>query len=181
METKPQPLKRSPELADLSREHHFELLFSWKIKQGLRLQADSHLLQDYVRYFWNHHMEKHLEKEEKIVVQVLSEADPLRFWVQQDHDLIRSLVSYLSGEREEVTYLLDALQNLVTAHVRFEERIFFPYLQQVATPGQLLLIGQQMEKHGEVLSDDFLPAFWTARPAKKLIQQDEQLQPSHTH
>ena len=29
------PLKRSKELAPLSREHHDGLLFAWKIKQGL--------------------------------------------------------------------------------------------------------------------------------------------------
>jgi iron-sulfur cluster repair protein YtfE (RIC family) len=181
METKHKPLKRHPELVDLSREHHFELLFSWKIKQGLALQADSRLIQDYVRYFWDHHLENHLEKEEKIVVQVLSEADPMRFRVQQDHDLIRCLVSYLSGEREEAAYLLDTLQHLLNEHVRFEERVFFPYLEQVATPAQMLLIGLEMDKHGEVLTDDFTPAFWTARPAKNLKQADGASTPSHTH
>jgi hypothetical protein len=164
METKIQPLKRHPELVDLSREHHFELLFSWKIKQGLVRKVDSRIIQDYVRYFWDHHLENHLEKEEKIVVQVLSEADPMRFRVQQDHDLIRSLVNYLFNDRDDITYLLNALQNLVKEHVRYEERVFFPHLEQVATPGQLILMGLEMGKHGEVPTDDFLPAFWAESP-----------------
>ena len=161
MATKVQPLKRNPELAELSREHHFELLFSWKIKQGLSRKVDHRILQDYVRYFWTHQMESHLEKEEKIVIQVLSEADPMRFRVQQDHDLIRSLVAFLHLDRDDVDYLLDALQHLVQEHVRFEERIFFPYLEQEATPGQLILMGLEMSKYGEVPADEFLPAFWT--------------------
>jgi hemerythrin-like domain-containing protein len=165
MKTKVTPLKRHPELVALSREHHFELLFSWKIKQGLAQHVDSRIIQDYVRYFWDHSMENHLEKEEKIVVQVLSEADPMRYRIQQDHDLIRSLVHYLSGEVKDVDYLLDALQNIVQVHVRFEEREFFPYLERVASPEQLILMGQEMHKHTELPVDDFLPAFWqTAKP-----------------
>ena len=167
MATIAQPLKRHPELVSLSREHHFELLFSWKIKQGLARQVEPAILQDYVRYFWDHNLEPHLEKEEKIVVQVLSEADPLRFRVQQDHDLIRCLVAYLQEDREDIAYLLDALQQLVKAHVRFEERVFFPYLERVASPGQLILMGLEMDKHAESPTDDFLPAFWDARAGNR--------------
>lgn len=166
METKVLPLKRHPELMVLSREHHFELLFAWKIKQGLALKADSHVIQDYIRYFWDNHLESHLEKEEKIVVQILSEADPMRFRVQQDHDLIRSVVNYLSSYRENIDYVLNTLQILVKEHVRFEERVFFPYLEQVATPGQLVLIGIEMDKYAVVPSDDFFPAFWFSQPAQ---------------
>ncbi|MGV3641658.1 MAG: hemerythrin domain-containing protein [Adhaeribacter sp.] len=161
MATKVQPLKRNPELAELSREHHFELLFSWKIKQGLARNVDRRILQDYVRYFWTHQMESHLEKEEKIVIQVLSEADPMRFRVQQDHDLIRSLVAYLHLDRDDIDYLLDALQHLVQEHVRFEERVFFPHLEKEATPGQLILMGVEMNKYEQAHPDEFLPAFWT--------------------
>ncbi|MGV3504047.1 MAG: hemerythrin domain-containing protein [Adhaeribacter sp.] len=166
METKVQPLKRNPELAALSREHHFELLFSWKIKQGLARKVDRRILQDYVRYFWSHQMESHLEKEEKIVIQVLSEADPMRFRVQQDHDLIRSLVTYLLLDRQDMDYLLDALQHLVEEHVRFEERVFFPYLEKEATPGQLILMGLEMSKYEQAHADEFLPAFWNPEFSK---------------
>jgi hypothetical protein len=179
MKTKVSPLKRNPELVTLSREHHFELLFSWKIKQGLANQVDHKILQAYVRYFWDHNLENHLEKEEKIVVQVLSEADPMRFRLQQDHDLIRSLVAYLYSEQENVGYLLDALQQLVTVHVRFEEREFFPYLERVATPGQLILIGLEMGKYEEAHEDAFLPAFWLARPVSPKYIPDGSLQPTH--
>jgi hemerythrin-like domain-containing protein len=173
MEPKVQPLKRNPELVNLSREHHFELLFAWKIKQGLARKVDCRIIQDYVRYFWDHNLECHLEKEEKIVVQVLSEADPMRFRVQEDHDLIRSLVTYLYGERKNIEYLLDALQNLIKEHVRFEERVFFPYLEQVATPGQLVLMGLEMDKYQEAPTDNFQPAFWFTGPARPLMQEDE--------
>ncbi|KAA5539969.1 hemerythrin domain-containing protein [Adhaeribacter rhizoryzae] len=166
METIVQPLKRHPELVGLSREHHFELLFAWKIKQGLARKVDSHIIQDYIRYFWDNHLENHLEKEEKIVVQVLSEADPMRFRVQQDHDLIRSVVNYLSCYRENIDYVLNTLQILVKEHVRFEERIFFPYLEQVATPGQLILIGLEMDKYAVEPTDDFEPAFWLSQPVE---------------
>jgi hemerythrin-like domain-containing protein len=173
METKLQPLKRHPELVNLSREHRFELLFAWKIKQGLVRTADSRIIRDYVRYFWDKQLESHLEKEEKIVVQVLSEADPMRFRLQQDHDLIRSLVNCLSSERQHIDYLLDALQHLVREHVRFEERVFFPYLENIATPGQLILMGLEIEKHSVPLTDDFVPAFWLTGKKNNLSKEDE--------
>lgn len=160
MELNVQTPKKRPALMVLSREHHFELLFAWKIRQGLVRKVDSHIIQDYVRYFWDQRLESHLEKEEKIVVQVLSEADPMRFRLQQDHDLIRSLVQCLSWERGKTEYLLDTLQHLIREYVRFEERVFFPYLEQVATPSQLLLMGLEIEKHGLPPTDDFVPAFW---------------------
>jgi hypothetical protein len=173
METTLQPLKRHPELANLSREHHFELLFAWKIRQGLVRKIDSRIIRDYVRYFWDQQLESHLEKEEKIVMQILSEADPMRFRLQHDHDLMRSLVNCLYSEHLNIDYLLETLQHLVREHVRFEERVFFPYLEQIATPGQLILMGLEIEKHSLPPTDDFLPVFWFTGKKNNLSKADE--------
>jgi hypothetical protein len=73
---------------------------------------------------------------------------------------MRSLVNCLYSERLNIDYLLEALQYLVREHVRFEERVFFPYLEQIATPSQLILMGLEIEKHSVPPTDDFVPAFW---------------------
>ena len=44
METATKPLKRNPNLVPLSREHHYGLLFCWKLKQGLANGTDPEIL-----------------------------------------------------------------------------------------------------------------------------------------
>ncbi len=46
------PIKRSEFLIQLSRDHHFTLLFCWKIKEGLKKDIPL-ILKDYVLFFWN--------------------------------------------------------------------------------------------------------------------------------
>ena len=48
METATKPLKRNPNLVPLSREHHFGLLFAWKLKQGLAKNTSLETMRDYV-------------------------------------------------------------------------------------------------------------------------------------
>ena len=160
MEPKQKPLKRHPELVPLSREHHFGLLFGWKIKQGLSLEADSKVIREYVQYFWKNHLAAHFEKEEKIIQELLPAANAGRNRVLTEHNLIRSLVNCLAIEREKPEYLLQTLQQFLNEHIRFEEREFFPYLESVATPGQLDLIGKLIHQDEETPEDDFQPAFW---------------------
>lgn len=162
MEKALKPLKRQPELVPLSREHHFGLLFSWKIKQGIARQADHQVLRNYVGYFWNHNLREHLEKEEAILQQILPVTDKLRGRVMQEHALIRSLVGCLETEPENPVFLLETLQTFLKDHIRFEERIFFPYLEQQATPEQLQYIGLLTQEHAGPPTDDFEPAFWAA-------------------
>jgi len=60
------PIKRSKELAPLSREHHDGLLFAWKIKQGLANKTSIATLCSYTRWFWTNHMKPHFKDEEKV-------------------------------------------------------------------------------------------------------------------
>jgi len=160
MEPKQKPLKRHPELVPLSREHHFGLLFGWKIKQGLALEADSQIIREYVQYFWNNHLAAHFEKEENIIRELLPAADAQGNRVLVEHDFIRSLINCLALERDKPEYLLQTLHQFLNEHIRFEEREFFPYLESVATPSQFALIGKLIQQEEEPAEDDFQPAFW---------------------
>ena len=160
MEPKQKPLKRHPELVPLSREHHFGLLFGWKIKQGLALEADSQVIREYVQYFWHNHLTAHFEKEEKIIRELLPATDTQSNRVLVEHDFIRSLINTLALNRDKPEYLLQTLQQFLNEHIRFEEREFFPYLESVATPSQFALIGKLIQQEEEPAEDDFQPAFW---------------------
>lgn len=160
MEPKQKPLKRHPELIPLSREHHFGLLFGWKIKQGLALEADTRIIREYVQYFWNNHLAAHFEKEEIIIRELLPAIDTQSNRVLVEHDFIRSLINTLAINREKPEYLLQTLQQFLNEHIRFEEREFFPYLESVATPDQFALIGELIQQDEETPADNFQPAFW---------------------
>ena len=58
------PIKRNENILKLSKEHHFSLLFCWKIRQGLKAGADSSRIIKYVQYFKTHFLLPHFSEEE---------------------------------------------------------------------------------------------------------------------
>ncbi|MFD2146122.1 hypothetical protein [Mucilaginibacter antarcticus] len=58
------PIKRSTYVVTLSRDHHSGLLFCWKIKEGIKRDISFERLNNYIRYFWEGHLNKHFQEEE---------------------------------------------------------------------------------------------------------------------
>jgi hypothetical protein len=50
------PIKRSEQLAPLSREHHDGLMYVWKIREGLKNGAAVGKLKQYTIWFWQQHI-----------------------------------------------------------------------------------------------------------------------------
>jgi len=137
------PIKRSKELAPLSREHHDGLQFVWKIKQGLANDTPLELIRDYVRWFWLNHIKQHFRDEEKVLVQFLPAHSPLVKQMIKDHAQIRDMILSLDHEPERDT--LKMLADFVNNHIRFEERELFAYAEKTLTPEQLSSIYLQLE------------------------------------
>ena len=129
------PLKRSKELAPLSREHHEGLLFAWKIKQGLANGTPVETLCNYTRWFWSNHIKPHFKDEEKVLIKFLPADDPLVSQMFNEHAQIRDLVISLDNEPDSNS--LQILADFINNHIRFEERKLFPYAEKVLTPEQL--------------------------------------------
>ena len=129
------PIKRSKELALLSREHHDGLLFAWKIKQGLANGTSINTLVDYTRWFWSNHFQPHFKNEEEVLAKFLPADNPLVKQMFTEHAQIRDLV--VSLDKGSNTSALQQLAEVITNHIRFEERQLFVYAEQVLTPGQL--------------------------------------------
>ena len=129
------PLKRSKELAPLSREHHDGLLFAWKIKQGLANGTSCEILSNYTRWFWSNHIKPHFKDEEKVLVKFLPEDNALVKQMFKEHAQIRDLVNYLDKEPDSSS--LQFLAEFINNHIRFEERELFAYAEQTLTPAQL--------------------------------------------
>ena len=129
------PIKRSKELAPLSREHHDGLLFVWKIKQGLANNTPIETLCNYTRWFWSNHIKPHFKDEEKVLVKFMAIDNPLVQQMFIEHAQIRDMIVQL--DKEPDTSSLELLAELVNDHIRFEERELFAYAEKTLTQEQL--------------------------------------------
>lgn len=129
------PLKRSKELAPLSREHHDGLLFAWKIKRGLENGTSIETLCSYTRWFWSNHIKPHFKEEEKVLVKFLPADNALVKQMFKEHAQIRDLIISLDKEPDKSS--LQLLAEFLNNHIRFEERQLFPYVETALTSEQL--------------------------------------------
>lgn len=156
METK--PIKRNKHLIQLSKDHHFTLLFSWKIRQGLMNDVDAVRLKNYVQFFWLNDMQQHFRDEEVILFAPLND-DKVRKALE-DHKQIKGLVDTILSEADSSKILkqLPLLADMVDNHVRFEERELFPHLERNLTEEQLEKIGAELKK--EPVLQNYEDEFW---------------------
>lgn len=153
-----QPLKRSQQLAPLSREHHDGLLFAWKIKQGIEHKAPLDKMRAFTLWYWRHHIKPHFFQEEKILIPHMPAHHPLAVKLLEDHDHIRELILGLDAEADKRTLII--LCDLLNAHIRFEERELFAYMEKTLAPEQLNEIFIQLEKHPVHCEQEWKDEFW---------------------
>ncbi|MGN6165980.1 MAG: hemerythrin domain-containing protein [Flavisolibacter sp.] len=152
------PIKRSEHIKQLSKDHHFTLLFSWKIRQGLKHEVDGDRIKKYVAHFWKHDMKPHFLEEEKILFAPVKD-DQVQKAIDDHRKIERQVDTVLQSPADKVSEQLLQLAGLVDAHVRFEERELFPHLEKTLTPAQLEVIGEQL--HNEpLLQDNYQDEFW---------------------
>lgn len=152
------PIKRSEYLKPLSREHHYSLLFGWKLRQGISHNAAVDRMIDYVRYFELHMLLPHF-KEEETCLFIYSDSPYVR-QALDEHRHILSMIATLKTEPSRALYAdLESLAELVDRHVRFEERQLFPYLEENLTTAQLEAVAAAI-KEGPSVGDDYADPFW---------------------
>jgi hemerythrin superfamily protein len=152
------PLKRSKHILQLSKDHHFTLLFSWKIRQGLKQGVEGERIRKYVKHFWDHDMQPHFREEEEILFAPVKD-DKVRKAIE-DHEQIKMQVDkILESPGEATSELLGLLADTVDAHVRYEERELFPYLENKLSEKELERIGVELSNK-PVLQDEYADEFW---------------------
>jgi hemerythrin-like domain-containing protein len=155
------PIKRSPQLAPLSREHHDGLLFAWKIKQGIENKTPLDVMRKFSLWYWRHHIKPHFFQEEKILLPYLPANDKMAIRLQEEHDHIRELILGLDDEADKRTLVI--LTDLLNAHIRFEERELFVHLEKMLSPEQLESIFTQLEKHPVHCEQEWKEEFWVKK------------------
>ncbi len=145
MKNETKPIKRSPQLAPLSREHHDGLLFAWKIRQGLKNGTSFSRLREYTVWFWKNHIKPHFFQEEKILLPYMPADHPMALQLKNEHAHIRELILQLDKDADTQSFTI--LCDLLDKHIRFEERELFAFLEGTLTPEQLDEIVPQLEAH----------------------------------
>ena len=149
------PIKRSNELAPLSRDHHEGLMLVWKIRKGIKNNITPGRISSYCHWFWDHHLHTHFKEEEELLVDVLPGEHPLMQQMFAEHVAIKALLDKMN--REEDYELFEQFAQTLNDHIRFEERILFNEIEKAATPEQLQKIATHLreEEHCPAWPDEF--------------------------
>ena len=119
-------MKRNINLVPLSREHHLGLLCSWKIREGIKKQVSYNRIKKYIDYFWENNLSAHFEIEDKVLPKI--ESNCLQKKMEKEHVELRKLINHIHHYQD--INLLSEFAKVLNDHIRFEERVVFPYYEK---------------------------------------------------
>jgi len=155
------PIKRSQHMVELSKDHHAGLLFSWKVKEGLKKGVELSRIKKYVDYFWEHHLKAHFEEEEALLFNRINE-DTLSQQGKNEHQILQNRISRLNYNENAVKDEYFELAELLIKHIRFEERILLPHLEQILPLSALKSVEAYLtQKHPVPFKDNYPDEFWS--------------------
>jgi iron-sulfur cluster repair protein YtfE (RIC family) len=128
------PLKRTESLRNLSRDHHYGLIFCWKIRTGLKNNIAAERIKAYADFYFKTDLAAHLQFEEEFIFPLLGNEHKTVLRAKADHEELRSLFQ----KSTDLPAVLSRLEKKLEEHIRFEERVLFMELQQ-AVPEHLIL------------------------------------------
>lgn len=136
-------MKRHEALQPLSRDHHETLILAQLLKKGAPkyrgLPGDREGKIIYARSLFSEKISAHFEHEESIIKKLVElKSDTLNDLgevVKTDHRELREMFAKLHQDSAEED--LDVLGKKLEAHVRMEERIYFPKVEELC-PASLM-------------------------------------------
>ncbi|MCW8962121.1 MAG: hemerythrin domain-containing protein [Ignavibacteriaceae bacterium] len=144
-------MKRHPALHTLSHDHHQGLILAQQLKKGAPqykgMPSTLDGKKDYAISFYKTEVVKHFEDEEKILFPSIfnrnDETDRLVKEIISEHRKIESLIDDLR-RKNDVADLLDELGVLLDNHIRKEERILFPKIEEILSDEELANIRDRL-------------------------------------
>jgi iron-sulfur cluster repair protein YtfE (RIC family) len=141
-------MKRIEALAPLSREHHNALMLAQLLKKdapaykGLPLSVDGKIA--YAKQQFEKELKSHFSKEEQVFVEAKSSHEPINVLMEEicaEHRQLEVLFMSLDSV-EDKEWTMNELGKKLDQHIRKEERVLFPLLQQHCSAGSLEKIHQ---------------------------------------
>ena len=148
-------MKRTPELRTLSEDHHHGLVQARQLRRATDAdEADSAeaAVKGFLD-FWQKDTALHFRKEEEVLLPVMARyggdvsRQPLVEMIE-DHARIRGLVMQLSDEAIGGNVRLETLHEVgerLEAHIRLEERVVFPLIEESLSEAALTELAARLE------------------------------------
>ena len=149
-------MKRHPAFVSLSQEHHDGLLLATRLQQGtnalLRLWShDLHWQSEYVVKFFDDNLRQHFSVEEEIVFPIARKYLPehsgmIQKLIDQHKDMKSIAESLRLPVEEKLQNLLTQFGKILEAHIRIEEREFFPLCEAHIPEEEIRAMGVRINK-----------------------------------
>jgi len=153
-------MKRNQNLVPFSHDHHQGLLFALRIKKGVANRSSPNVLVEFIKDFWYNHLASHFDEEDRLLLPHKDIGQSVWMKFMDDHKDIRALISIIeSSDEKNVLNFATQLANKIEAHIRFEERKFFPFIEERLSSSQLEVIGNGLKNHPDACHN-FTPEFW---------------------
>lgn len=150
------PIRRNESLRNVSRDHHFGLLFCWKLRTGLKA-VEPIRVKRYADHFYQQHLLPHFKLEERYIFPLLGEESTLVQAAMEDHKNLAKLFE----ETECSGGSLAKIAEILEQHIRFEERVLFKELQRTIPEAELI---SALEGHmDKPVEDAWEDKFWEHR------------------
>jgi hemerythrin-like domain-containing protein len=139
-------MKRSPALAQLSRDHHVALVVARQLANAGTDDAAASAVR-FVEFLAGHEL-AHFALEETVLLPAIPDGprgQALAGRMLEDHEYLRLAADRLRDSLQPVsTDYLHQLGQRLRAHVQMEERELFPYLEQALDPTALEELGARL-------------------------------------
>ncbi len=137
-------LKRHPALRPFSRDHVIGLFHAHQLmwlSEG-RARFDLATTMTNFRLAWEEEILKHFADEEMLLQSLAVRPESIDQLIS-DHKAIRLSVSNLLGTQEPELVACYNTGKMLEQHIRWEEHVFFPEIEQLLSPSQLQVLEEE--------------------------------------
>ncbi|GGF50637.1 hypothetical protein GCM10011339_43990 [Echinicola rosea] len=114
---------------------------------------------DYLDYFVTNHLESHFQIEEELLFSFLAKNDLMRKEAEEQHRSIREnykKIIQLGVDVDQLSRFADELE----AHIRFEERKLFQYMQVELLDEDFRKMSEKVYEVHRKVEEEWLDEFW---------------------
>ncbi len=155
-------MKRDKTLYPLSHQHHNGLMAVLLLKKGISKQADLKVMSDFILTAWKAELEEHFIAEEKVLAPSLlhlPQVQDLYNRMLNEHEQIRTIITDLQQGKES-TELIESFHISLDKHIRFEERLLFPYIEENTRKDFLNKAGEKLSNLPNGNCSNYPVKFW---------------------
>jgi len=154
-------MKRNSNLVNLSSEHHDGLVIALRIKKAITKLDDLSIVLDYTLHVWptlKHHFAQ--EEANFFMFSQIKRKQPHIKRMLDEHQEFEQLIQKLLAGSSQLKEDLLTFSELLKSHIRFEERLLFPYIEEILSQDELQQIGEQLAESHQPLCVNWGVNFW---------------------